>query len=133
MKPLKAPVCPPWPSVGQGQTPGNSTFLLQMFCRLSSLYRWLNEFQFISKKNSAGKMWRVGVTVAGGGDGSGWGWGVLPGRLSIMTCEPIKQLIRNSSDADDDEGEARKNFIKALRPATPTPHTPAMKKRINNY
>lgn len=23
-----------------------------------------------------------------------------------MTCEPIKQLIRNGNEADDDEGEA---------------------------
>lgn len=32
-------------------------------------------------------------------------WG-LPQWLNIMTCEPIKQLIRNGNEADDDEGEA---------------------------
>lgn len=32
-------------------------------------------------------------------------WG-LPQWLNIMTCEPIKQLIRNCNKADDDEGEA---------------------------
>lgn len=38
-----------------------------------------------------------------------------------MTCEPIKQLIRNSSDADDDEGEVGENFIKTLSSSQPPP------------
>lgn len=68
------------------------------------------------------------LSLSGGGGGGG---GALPGRLNIMTCEPIKQLIRNSSDADDDEGEAGENFIKTAcptQPLTPT-QTPSIKKK----
>lgn len=66
----------------------------------------------------------AGLGVGGGGGCSQEDW-------NIMTCEPIKQLIRNSSDADDDEGEAGENFIKSLSPAQPpTPtQTPSIKKK----
>lgn len=49
-----------------------------------------------------------------------------------MACEPIKQLIRNSSDADDDEGEVGENFIKTLSPPSspPQPQKPSFK---SNY
>lgn len=40
----------------------------------------------------------------------------LPQWLNIMTCEPIKQLIKNSNEADDDEGEAGENFITIINP-----------------
>lgn len=40
----------------------------------------------------------------------------LPQWLNIMTCEPIKQLIRNSNEADDDEGDAGENFIAIINP-----------------
>lgn len=40
----------------------------------------------------------------------------LPRWLNIMTCEPIKQLIRNGNEADDDEGDAGANFIAIINP-----------------
>lgn len=33
-----------------------------------------------------------------------------------MTCEPIKQLIKNSNEADDDEGDAGENFVAIINP-----------------
>lgn len=60
--------------------------------------------------------------------GVGWGLVGLPGWLKIMTCEPIKQLIRNSSDADDDEGEEGENFITTFSPPPPPPQKKQQKK-----
>lgn len=50
--------------------------------------------------------------------------------MNIMTCEPIKQLIRNGNDADDDEGDAGANFIAIINPLPKKPNMFCFLRRV---